>query len=90
MKKKNVFLGFLLIGAVSMLVMSFHYLIQENSGILSGKAIKDSFWYKTVFRIHVSMGLIAILTGPFQFMGKLGLKNTRRHRRIGYIYSIAV
>lgn len=90
MKKKDLFIGFLLIGALSMLFMSFHYLIQENSGILSRKTIKDALWYKITFRLHVSMGILAIFSGPFQFMNKLRIQHLLRHKRLGYIYSTAV
>ncbi|MEN0004995.1 MAG: DUF2306 domain-containing protein [Bacteroidota bacterium] len=86
--KKNLLLLFLLIGALSMLLMSTHYFTVENSGILARKALKDTLWYKASFLMHIAGGLIAIALGPFMFINKLLIWKV--HRPLGTIYAIAV
>ncbi|MEL6657264.1 MAG: DUF2306 domain-containing protein [Bacteroidota bacterium] len=90
MKNKNLLLGFLFIGAISMLAMSLHFFGGEDSGILRNKVVKDTTWYRLSFFTHITFGLVAILAGPFQFIGKLIQKRPRLHKGIGYLYSLAV
>lgn len=73
-----------------MLIMSLHFFGGEDSGILRNKVVKDAAWYRLSFFTHISFGLIAILTGPFQFMSKLLEKWPKLHKRIGYVYCLAV
>ena len=83
---KKLFIGFLIAGAVSMIVMSFHYFLEETTGILKGKEAASQLWYQVVFRVHVMFGLIAILTGPFQFIHRFRERSVFAHRRLGYVY----
>ena len=45
--------GFLYLGAITMLVMSFHYFQNEISGILEDKDIASADWYRLSFRLHM-------------------------------------
>ena len=88
--KKLAFITFLLIGAISMIVMSYHYFSTDGSGILRTKQIADSLWYLLAFKTHISLGLLAILTGPFQFLKKVRKTSLVLHKTIGYIYVTCV
>ncbi|MEO0337899.1 MAG: DUF2306 domain-containing protein [Bacteroidota bacterium] len=90
MNRKVFFLAFLLIGAVSMTIMSIHYFTEPASGILGRKVFKDALWYQAAFYAHIGFGLIAILTGPIQFIKAFIEKRERMHRVLGYIYSGSV
>lgn len=90
MKQNKLIIGFLLIGAISMLIMSLHYFSPEASGILKNKLLKDTLWYRFTFCTHIAFGLVAILLGPFQFIDSLVQKRSRIHKKIGYTYSLAV
>lgn len=81
---------FLLVGAMSMLLMSRHHFQAEESGILVGKAIAASFGYRFLFLTHVSMGIVAISLGPFQFLPNLLKKRPKWHRMLGYVYAVGV
>ena len=87
---KKLAIGFFLIGAMSMIIMSWHYLIEPASGILIKKAAAQYDWYKFIFRTHVLFGLIAISTGPFQLSNTLRRRNLSLHRSLGYLYSLSV
>jgi uncharacterized membrane protein len=90
MKRKNLLLAFLLVGAISMLIMSLHYFGSEDSGILLGKSLRTTPWYRISFFTHITAGLFAITLGPFQFSKKLLKRHPNWHRRIGYGYVVAV
>ena len=79
-----------MIGAVSMIVMSAHYLYADHSGILRKKEVASSLWYLASFRAHVLFGLIAITMGPFQFVTRIREKNKLIHRLLGYAYFMSV
>ncbi len=88
--KKILQITFLLVGGMSMLLMSFHYLQSNSTGILQNKAIAASFWYLLTFRLHILFGIIAILIGPFQFLKGLRTKYLILHRAFGYVYFSSV
>ena len=90
MKRKQFGLIFLVVGAVTMLVMSAHYYTTSYSGILSGKAIASWGWYRVCFYTHITMGLVAIVIGSIQFVGRMLRRYKQIHRRIGYLYTGAV
>ncbi len=90
MKNKRFLISFLLIGAVSMLVMSLHYFSEEDAGILKDKALKDTLWYRMSFLTHIFFGLTAILIGPFQLINRLVQSQPKIHKKLGYVYFIAV
>ncbi len=87
---KKLAIGFFLIGAMSMLIMSWHYLTQPATGILVKKAAAQYDWYKFIFRTHVLFGLIAISTGPFQLSNTLRRRNLNLHKSLGYLYTLGV
>ncbi|WP_162555915.1 DUF2306 domain-containing protein [Reichenbachiella versicolor] len=70
--------------------MSAHYLYENQSGILRSKDIASNVWYLSVFRAHVLLGLVAISTGPFQFVNRIREKNRLIHKLFGYTYFISV
>lgn len=87
---KKLGIGFLVVGAIAMLVMSLHYFQSENSGILKRKDVAASLWYIVTFRVHVFFGLMAILVGPVQFVKSFRSKQIRLHRRLGCAYFLSV
>jgi uncharacterized membrane protein len=89
MKKKAIII-FLLLGAISMLVMSSHYLLSDTSGILKRKEIATELWYLIVFRMHVTFGLVAMLVGPFQLIKKIRTSRIEIHKALGYLYVVSV
>lgn len=82
--------GFLLLGAISMLVMSLHYFQSESTGILKNKDITSSSFYVLCLRLHIGLGILAIFLGPTQFVKKIRIKYKNAHRKMGYLYSLAV
>ncbi len=79
-----------MIGAISMIVMSAHYLGSTHSGILRTKEIASSNWYLVAFRLHVFFGLLAITFGPIQFVSRIRERNKLIHRVNGYFYIASV
>ena len=88
--KKKVFIGFLLVGALTMWIMSCHYFQNDDSGILRNKKVASQLWYIIVFRTHIGFGLLAILVGPIQFVHRFRAQYPRLHRRCGYWYFTSV
>lgn len=88
--KKNALITFLLVGAGAMIAMSGHYLYSDTSGILKRKEAASSFWYLLTFRTHVLFGLAAITAGPFQFIKRIRISNTKLHRGMGYLYIVSI
>ncbi len=81
---------FLLVGALSMFLMSRHYFQEGASGILQGKAIAVSLAYRFVFLTHIGLGILAISLGPFQFLPSFLKKYPGGHRLLGYAYTCSV
>ncbi len=73
-----------------MFLMSLHYFQSDDSGILSQKDIKDRLWYLLSFRGHIFFGLIAISSGPIQFVRKVREQYLFLHKFLGYIYCFSV
>lgn len=73
-----------------MIVMSVHYLLEDQSGILRKKDVASSLWYIVVFRAHVLFGLIAITFGPFQFISRIRERGKFTHMLLGYSYFVSV
>lgn len=88
--KKKALIVFLIIGAIAMIVMSAHYLLDDKSGILRKKEVAASLWYLIIFRAHVLFGLIAVSFGPFQFVTRMREKYKKIHRLFGYAYFVSV
>jgi len=81
---------FFFAGALSMLIMSMHYFQEEITGILKGKNISSSLWYRLCLKTHIVFGIVAMLIGPFQFIKKIRTNYSKWHRRIGYVYFLSV
>lgn len=88
--KKSALITFLLIGAITMIVMSLHYFEIDNTGILKRKDVANKFWYLLTFKTHILLGLMAITIGPFQFLEKVRIQYKAVHRTIGYVYITSV
>lgn len=88
--KKKALIGFFFIGAITMLVMSMHFFQREISGILKYKAISSHFLFRLFFKTHILFGILAIFTGPLQFLTNLRKKRVQFHRQLGYVYFSAV
>lgn len=88
--KKYLLIGFFFIGAITMLVMSLHFFQNEISGIMKHKDISANILFRLCFKSHILFGIIAIFTGPSQFLTRLRMKRLDLHRRLGYIYLFSV
>ncbi|NAY91723.1 DUF2306 domain-containing protein [Muricauda sp. JGD-17] len=88
--KKYLLIGFFFIGAITMLIMSLHFFQHEISGILKYKDISSSALYRLCFKSHILFGIIAIFTGPTQFLTRLRIERLNLHKRLGYVYFFSV
>ncbi|NHF61201.1 DUF2306 domain-containing protein [Flavobacteriaceae bacterium TP-CH-4] len=88
--RKLAFITFLLVGAISMIVMSYHYFELDSTGVLERKEVAEELWYLFTFRTHILLGLVAISSGPFQFLEKVWVSYKSIHKRIGYVYVSSV
>lgn len=88
--KKLLLLLFLLIGALSMFIMTMYYFQSVDTGILRTKPASRSALYLFFFYIHISGGLLGILAGPFQFISSWRKKYPRLHRWLGTAYFIGI
>lgn len=70
-----------------MLVMSAHYFLEAQSGIMIGKSIASTNWYRLALRLHIFFGLIAMLIGIIQLLPQ---QNRKRHRISGIVYVSSV
>lgn len=73
-----------------MLVMSMHFFQNEVSGIMKNKDISSNAIYRLCFKSHILFGIIAIFTGPIQFLTNLKRSYLSLHRIMGYIYFVSV
>ena len=73
-----------------MLVMSLHFFQHEVSGILTYKDVASSQVFRLCFKAHIFFGMVAIFTGPTQFLPGLRTAPFKFHRRMGYVYFSAV
>lgn len=87
---KKLLIGFFFLGAISMLVMSMHFFQNEISGILKYKDVSSNAWYRLFFKAHIFLGLIAIITGPFQFLTNQNSARLAIHKKLGYVYILSV
>ena len=58
-------IGFLLFGALFMLINSSRYFIQSVVGILELKDVSEYLWFRLVFKSHIGFGVLAILLALF-------------------------
>jgi len=67
------------------------YLSFDVKGILQGKEdLWDSRLYQLGFYIHVLLGPLALLSGPWQFLPGFRAKQPDIHRKIGYVYVLSI
>jgi len=81
---------FFLAGAITMLIMSMHYFQHYLTGVLKNKTVSNDLWYHVALRIHIALGMIAMFTGPFQFIEKFRTRSIKWHKRLGYLYVTSV
>lgn len=81
---------FFLAGAISMLVMSMHYFQLHLTGVLKNKPVSNELWYHIALRVHIVFGMIAMFTGPLQFIKTFRKRSVKWHKRLGYIYVSSV
>lgn len=89
---RKLLLLFFVVGAISMLVMSFHFFKFEVSGILKlkGAELLDGSWFRYFFKAHIFFGIIAITVGPFQFIKRIKSKLPKIHTTLGYFYLTSI
>jgi len=85
----RVLLYLLIVGVVGNAV---RYWTPEPIGVLADKspALLDHWLYRLGFYAHVVWGPIALLLGPSQFMPACRKQRIGLHRKMGYIYIVAV
>ena len=76
----------LFIGAAFLLLTSLQYFLLKVTGLMADKPIGNQLWYGIVLRLHIIGGLVAIFTGPFQFMPRFRNRRLRLHKNLGYAY----
>lgn len=88
--KKYLIIGFFFLGAITMLIMSMHFFQNEISGILKHKDISSEIIFRVCFKSHILFGIIAIFSGPTQFLKRFRAKKLSFHKKLGYIYIFSV
>ena len=78
-------LAFFCVGAATMWIMSWHYFIDYESGIITSKEVRQTSWYYLAFNVHVGSGLAAISIGPIQLSTFIQRRKVW-HRYLGYFY----
>lgn len=79
----------LLIALAFVLRYVFHYYLNYNEATFSGSAA--NYWHmRGWLLLHISGGMVALLTGPWQFSRRLRQRYLQLHRLTGRIYLIAV
>lgn len=79
-------LSFLLFGIT---FMYWNFRPDVNFLLTKQDVVFDPFW-RTSFYIHIAGGMLAIITGPFQFIKVLRKRNLGLHRLIGKIYVASI
>lgn len=88
MKYVGYFLLFFFAFAVG--IVSMRYLDFEVRDLLMEKGdLVQSKWYLFFFYLHVIPGIIAMMSGPFQFVKNLRNKYLKFHRTLGKVYVLA-
>ena len=88
MKRSTLFFAYLFAATLAMIWMSLQYFDNETSGIVEGKEAASYLLYRVLLLAHISMGMVAIATGPFQLMKKL--RRSPVHKILGYIYAASI
>ena len=86
---KNGFWMLLMLSATAIALLSTRFLLPEPPHV--GPGIIDNFLAnKPAFLMHVFGSLIALLIGPWQFVGTIRGRWPKLHRWLGRIYMVAV
>lgn len=78
----------LLIGLYPLL----YIFVDSNFGLLTSKSndlLSDSLW-RLAFYGHILPGGLALMVGSFQFSQYIRIQYVSLHRKLGYIYTVAV
>ena len=82
--------SFIVLGAVSMAVMASSYFIYEKNSFLDAKELSSYLWYRTIFKTHIVSGVVAIVTGAFQFIKSPIKQRISLHKYIGKVYVASI
>ena len=83
---KTVSLGIVLLIAAGFVVKYvFHYYLNYNPA-----GFYDLWPKRFTLLVHITSGMVALLTGPFQFSSRLRRRYLRWHRITGRVYLIAI
>ncbi|MEM6769739.1 MAG: DUF2306 domain-containing protein [Bacteroidota bacterium] len=87
--KRTILFALLLIVAITLTALSWHYFGSDEAGILARKPQAVKSWLPTFLRIHIGGGMIAMLCGAGLVFTSRGAKLSV-HRYLGRIYASAV
>lgn len=86
-KLRNGFYGFLCIGVA---LYALSHLFREDFYSFKTNGISDAFTWRVAFHMHFIGGAVALGLGWTQFLKNFRAKHLNIHRRIGYMYLIAI
>jgi uncharacterized membrane protein len=73
------------VGVYFVSVYVFHYYLHYN------RAGFQSYWpHRGTLLVHISSGMVALLSGPWQFSNRLRQRYVKLHRVMGRVYLIAI
>lgn len=79
----------LLIAIAFVLMYVFHYYLNYNEAAFTSSA--PNYWrMRGWLLLHITSGMVALLTGPWQFSRRLRQRYVQLHRISGRVYVIAV
>jgi hypothetical protein len=77
--------------AISVFIHTVPYFTYQPIGFLALKEkVRDLPWWKIGFYMHISVGVIILISGLLQFSTKLRKSKLELHRTLGKIYVFAV
>lgn len=90
----NIGWVFIIIFSIFLFVITSLYFVyyddtEYNFLAKKQEVVHDLLW-RTAFYIHITGGMLAIITGPFQFVKKLRNKFLNFHRFLGKIYIVSI
>lgn len=82
----------MVLASVAIGVISLRYLSFDAIDLVSAKSaeLRSSIPWRTAFYAHIGLGVIALVIGGFQFIGRLRDRFTSIHRTAGKIYVVSV
>lgn len=89
---RTAFYVFLVFGAVSISCHALGYFDGEVKNLLESKdaQLLGNWIYRMGFYSHAAFGIVALLSGPWQFLAGLRRRHLKLHRVLGYIYAGSV